>query len=562
MATDLFGGTIRLKDGWDLVHFRLLGELELESGGRVIRLRGPRLRSLLAYLLVNRNRTVPRDHLIDALWGARPSPRGSHRLEELVSRLRGVVGREAGSRIETTPGGYRLHVAPQELDIDRFERLVATGRRALAAGDADTAIEHFRKGLDEWNGPAFGELVYEPFVVQEAARLEELRLDALEAMFEAELRSGGHEDVVSELEAFVATHPLREHARAQLMRALYAYGRQADALDAYRAGYRLLTEQGLEPEAELRHVQASILQLEPNDREPADLPVTRYVHNRDVAIAYQVLGEGPYDVVYMAPFVTNVELAWQVPGLAEFLRRLGSFGRLVRFDKRGTGMSDRVDPGELETGVDDVQTVMDAAVSTRAAIIGALEGGPLAILFAARHPERVWALVLWGTTARVAWATDYPFGVPRSELEPHVTEDERIWTEPGYAEARARAIGAANVPELASLWRQSATPGTVRALAQHYFEVDVRDVLRRIRVPTLVLCRAEEDSVAAQCRYLAEHIAGARCVFVPGSDRVMWGAGDSEPIVREIRGFLDEAWKQHLTAPQNRRPRSLSPGAL
>lgn len=535
-----------------LVRFRMLGELEVESGGRRIPVRGRRLRSLLAFLLVNRNRPLSRDVLVDALWTTRPPADAGHSLETLVSRLRRALGPEAASRLETTPGGYRLRVAARELDADRFERLFASARRARRAGDDTAALRQLREGLEEWRGPAFGELVYEPCLADEARRLEKLRLGALEAMFEAEVRSGRSEEIVPEIETFVAANPLREHARVELMRALYACGRQADALAVYRDGYLLLAEQGLEPGAELRHVQASILQQDPQlaqaDREPTAPPVTRYVRNDGVAIAYQVSGSGPYDIVYAPPFVTNVELTWQVPRWAELLGRFGSFSRLIRFDKRGTGMSDREDVGELETGVDDVRAVMDAALSTRAAIIGASDAGPLATLFAARHPERVWALVLWGAEARAAWAEDYPCGLPLSELESDLAEDERIWTEPGYAEARAHAIGAADSPELAALWRQSATPGVVRALEQHYFRVDVRDALPLVRVPTLVLNREGDDGAAAGSRYLADHIAGARHVVLPGADHVMFAAGDFEPIVNEIKSFLDSAWRQTGTA--------------
>jgi DNA-binding SARP family transcriptional activator/pimeloyl-ACP methyl ester carboxylesterase len=536
-----------------LVRFSLLGELEVESEGRSIRVPGRRLRSLLAYLLVNRNEAISRDRLADALWGGRSARGTSHALDELVSRLRHSLGPEAASRLETTAGGYRLRVAPQELDVDRFERLFAAGRRALAEGETETAEQRLSSALDEWRGDALGDLMYEPSFVEEAVRLEELRLDTLEAVFEAKLRSGKHAEMAPELEAFVAANPLREHARAQLMRALYDCGRQTDALDAFRTGYDLLAQQGLAPNSELRHVQAAILQHDPllsqdSQAAHANLPVTHYVRSGGVALAYQVSGGGPYDIVYAPPFVTNVELTWQVPRWAELLTRLGSFGRLIRFDKRGTGMSDRASVGGLDANVEDVRAVMDAALCPEAAIIGASEAGPLAILLAATHPERVWALVLWGTTARVAWAEDYPFGSPLSELERAVSESERIWTEPGYAEALAHSIGAPDAPELASLWRQSATPGVVREFKQQQFEVDVRDALPLVHVPTLVLNREGDDCAASGCRFLAEHIEGARHVVLPGSDHVMFAAGDFEPIAWEINGFLDRAWAQHTNA--------------
>ena len=539
-------------EGRDGVRFSLLGELEVESESRVIPLRGQRLRSLFACLLIHRNRTVSRDRLVDAVWGSQPVPGSAHRLEALVSRLRNSLGEEAGSRIETTPGGYQLRVEAGELDVDRFERLLASGRRALAKGDNERALACLRDALEQWRGPAFGELVYEPLAGAEAARLEETRLDALEALFEAQLRCGRPQEVMPQIEAVVAANPLREHARAQLMRALYGCGRQADALEVYRAGYRSLAQQGVEPAAELRHVQASILRQEPQLMSGAakgdDLPVTHYVRNDGVAIAYQVSGEGRYDIVYAPPFVTNVELTWQVPRWADLLRRLGSIGRLIRFDKRGTGMSDRVGVGDLDTGVEDLRVVMDAAPSVKAAIIGASEAGPLAILFAAAHPERVWALVLWATTARVAWAQDYPLGIAHSELERDVAEEERIWTEPGYAEELARSIGAPDATELAALWRQSAAPGVVDALAQQQFAVDVRDKLPLIRVPTLVLNREGDDRAASECTYLSEHIAGARHVVFPGADHVMFTAGDFEPLLDEIKGFLDEAWERESGA--------------
>jgi pimeloyl-ACP methyl ester carboxylesterase len=138
-------------------------------------------------------------------------------------------------------------------------------------------------------------------------------------------------------------------------------------------------------------------------------PVTRYARSGDVSIAYQVIGDGPFDLVWVPGSVSHVELAWQIPALASFLERLGSFCRLIRFDKRGTGMSDRVSGvANLETRMDDVRAVvMDAAGSQRAALLGTSEGGPMSVLFAATYPDRAWALTLWGSFPRVRWAPDY-----------------------------------------------------------------------------------------------------------------------------------------------------------
>src|SRR5690348_11896087 len=149
-----------------------------------------------------------------------------------------------------------------------------------------------------------------------------------------------------------------------------------------------------------------------------DLPETRYAQSGDVSIAYQVVGDGPFDLVYAPPFISHVELAWEIPGLATFFERLASFCRLIRFDKRGTGMSDRVGSlPTLETRMDDLRAVMDAAGSERAAILGVSEGGPMAILFTATYPDRAWALMLEGAFARRLWAPDYPWGTREEDFE-------------------------------------------------------------------------------------------------------------------------------------------------
>ncbi|HEY3207657.1 MAG TPA: alpha/beta hydrolase [Gaiellaceae bacterium] len=174
---------------------------------------------------------------------------------------------------------------------------------------------------------------------------------------------------------------------------------------------------------------------------------TRYARSGDVSIAYQVTGDGPFDVVYVPPFVSHVELAWEVPGIAAINRRLSSFSRLIRFDKRGTGMSDRVSGvPTLETRMDDVRAVMDAVGSERAALIGVSEGGPMSILFAATYPERAWALALCGTFASERWAPDYPFGIRDEEARREEEEVERNWGTPAAAAAVAQALAPSASP--------------------------------------------------------------------------------------------------------------------
>jgi class 3 adenylate cyclase len=280
-----------------------------------------------------------------------------------------------------------------------------------------------------------------------------------------------------------------------------------------------------------------------------EAPETRYAKSGDVSIAYQVLGDGPFDVVRIPPFVSHVELAWQVPSLAAYARRLASFSRLITLDKRGTGMSDRVSGvPTLEVRMDDVRAVMDAVGSERAALLGISEGGAMSLLFAATYPERAWALVLESAAARYLWAPDYAWGTPEHEYRRDIEEDEREWGTLEHSLALARLV----VPEapdeetlaFATMIRQSASPGAAAALRRMNMEIDVRSILPSIRVPTLVLNRADEEPFnVSSAAYLAANIPGATHVELPGSAHAMF-TGDPEPPLREIERFLKQAWEE------------------
>jgi class 3 adenylate cyclase len=285
-------------------------------------------------------------------------------------------------------------------------------------------------------------------------------------------------------------------------------------------------------------------------------PETHYAKSGDVSIAYQVVGTGPFDLVWVPAFITNVELAWQQPALAAFTRQLASFCRLIRFDKRGTGMSDRVGIATLETRMDDVRAVMDAVGSPRAALLGGSEGGPMSLLFAATHPERTLALVLWSSFPRYTWAPDYLFGLSEQEAEDEINEYLSSWND---LESMVKVIenfspnaDTQTKLALAASWRQSASPRDVEALCRMNSELDVRDVLSAITVPTLVMTRTGEHPVNAEgSRYLAEHISGARYVQFPGLDHLI-AAGDTQPILEEIRHFLGAASEADATPEPDR----------
>ena len=248
--------------------FRILGPLEVDDGGRAIPIVGGRQRALLAILLIHANEPVSADELIDVLWGDHPPASPRKGLQVQVSRLRKALG-EGATRLVTRPNGYLLQLEPGELDLDRCERFARQGREALASEDRTRAAEQLREALRVWRGPALAEFAFESFAQGEIGRLEELRLAVLEDRIDADLACGRHTELVGELEALVLEHPLRERLRRQFVLALYRGGRQAEALEAYRAAREtLIDELGLEPTPALRELEQAILTHDPGLRAP------------------------------------------------------------------------------------------------------------------------------------------------------------------------------------------------------------------------------------------------------------------------------------------------------
>ena len=251
------------------MEFRILGPLSVGDGGSEIALGGARPRALLAILLLHRGQVVLRERLIEDLYGSEPPPAAGKALHAHVSRLRRALGPSSG--LHTRAGGYALELQPGALDSERFEDLVEQGKRLRAAGRHDDAAAGLRQALALWRGPPLADFTYEDFAQGEITRLEALRLDAVEERVEADLACGRHAELVAELERLVGEEPLRESLRGQLMLALYRSDRQAEALEAYQAGRRLLTEGlGLDPGRALRELEGSILRQDP----ALDLPAT------------------------------------------------------------------------------------------------------------------------------------------------------------------------------------------------------------------------------------------------------------------------------------------------
>ncbi len=272
-------------------------------------------------------------------------------------------------------------------------------------------------------------------------------------------------------------------------------------------------------------------------------PHTRYAHSGDVNIAYQVMGEGPLDLVMVPGWVSHLEYAWEEPQAARFFQRLASFARFIRFDKRGTGLSDRVPDSALPTleqRMDDVRAVMDAAGSGRAALFGVSEGGVMTALFAATHPHRTVALILYGTYARRLWAPDYPWAPTPEQRQKFFELIQRDWG--GDVDISTMAPSMAGDETFRQWWatllRMGASPGAALTLAKMNSQADIRHVLPAIRVPTLVLHRrGDRDMSVEEGRYVASRIPGARFVELSGDDHVPY-VGNVDVLVDEIQEFL------------------------
>jgi len=269
----------------------------------------------------------------------------------------------------------------------------------------------------------------------------------------------------------------------------------------------------------------------------------RYARSGSISICYQVIGDGPFDVVFVPGFVSHVELLGEIPSFARAWQRLSSFARLIVFDKRGTGLSERT-PGipTLEERLDDVRAVMDAAGSERAALVSVSEGGPMSVVFAATYPERTRALVLWGSFARVLPAPDYP-----SSITPDLLDDAYPLIDKRWGDGRTTAglvysdalRDDAMLQVIARLERNAATPAAAVAALRFGTECDVRHVLPAVSAPTLVVHRTGDPFVPiAFGRYLADHIRGAKLVELPGDFHVGANERSNEDLHDAIEVFL------------------------
>ena len=548
------------------MEFSILGPVEASANGRPLALGGARAKAVLATLIVHANHVVGTDQLIDEVWPDMPAGNAAASLQVRLSGLRKLL-RSAGAedRLVTRAPGYLLRVGADELDARRFEEKILAGNGALAAGDPAGALEHLEQALSLWRGPALAG-IDAPSARTEAGRLEELRLGALESRAQALLDCGRLAELIADLESLTTASPLREKLWYQWMLALYRSGRQADALRTYRGLRSLLADQlGIEPGPELRELHGQILGQDPALDAPSRLhtaglapaPLTRYVKTPDgVHVAYQVLGQGPRDILFVPGLMSHLDLLWEDADTAGFFRRLATLGRLILFDKRDTGLSDRaVGNSSLDERISDVMAVLGAVESEQAVLFGYSEGAPMSILFTAAHPERVSALILGSAAARWTPAPDYPCGESTREMSETLRDiaanrwgqgDSIDW----YLPSRA---GSPHAREMFGRFeRLAVTPGAFLRLVAIILDIDVRAVLPAIHVPTLVIQRLG-DRITPPChgRYLASRIAGARYFEQPGDHSLRFaGGGDSDALFREIAEFLAGAPARQQSKPE------------
>jgi len=543
------------------VHFAALGALEVraDDGCEVVLPR--RQREVLARLLAAPNRIVAADQLLDELWDDPWSSGARSSLQAQVSRLRAALGgREA---IDGDRRGYRVTVtASAQLDVWRFEHLLGEGRRALQDGDPATARTHLEAALALWRGEPFAD-VDVPGVAAERARLDELRVIAEHDRAAAAIAAGDPADALAGLAPVLERRPWDERAWSLHVTALHACGRQADALRAYERCRRALADElGLEPGGELREVADRVLAQDPTLGAPTvppdaptrllpapdplrgdGLPPVRYASNDGLELAHRTVGDGPIDVAWVPDFLSHLDVMWEHPAPAHFLRGLAGLGRLVTYDKRGQGLSARV-PGHASADdrARDLLAVLDAVGSERAVLVGSSEGAEIATHAAVLAPARIAGLVIFGSgPVSEPGDGDGEWSLPMDQYVEWMDWAAERWGTGRTLEAIAPSVAG---DAEATAWygrveRQTATPTAIATYARENARTDYRSLLPHIRVPTLVLHRRDDPVPVAAGRYLGANIPGARYVELDGEDHLIW-FGDVDAVLAEIAAFVAE----------------------
>jgi DNA-binding SARP family transcriptional activator/pimeloyl-ACP methyl ester carboxylesterase len=471
---------------------------------------------LVQLLALARDRRLHRDEVLEALWPRLDPEAGAANLYKAASHARKGLGDTAAVVLR----GASVWLAPEAevtVDVDRYE---AEARTALETGDAVRCANAALLYDD-----LLPEARYEDWVIVVRGRLRALQLELLRK--------------AALWEQVLALDPLDQQAHRALMRRYAETGNRLAALFQFGHLRELLRrELGLEPDPETVDLYREFA-LGPPSPPPFVPPPIRYVRSGEVSIAYQVVGEGPPDLLMIPGWISHLALDWEEPTWVDWCERMTSFARLIRFDKRGTGLSDRP-PGvsTLEERMEDARAVLDDVAIDSAHVMGWSEGGPLGILLAATHPEAVRSLVLYGTQARFERDVDYPWGSTAEQNAAEIDSIRGEWGTEGSADFLAPRGDRRFAQQFEAYMRAGASPSAAAALQAANVRIDVRPLLARISVPTLVLSRRGDPiGPPAAARYMAERIRGARFVELDGDDHVMW-VGDIDTLLGEIEAFV------------------------
>lgn len=514
--------------------FWVLGSVEAIAADEPLPLSN-RQRALLAALLARSGEVVSADRLAELLWGDTQPADPVSALHSLVSRLRRILGPEV---LVTRPPGYALRPDQVEVDAVRFEDLVDQARQAPPA----VTVSLLDDALGLWRGTAFAEFADTDVARLAAIRLTEARLSAVEARAAALLECDRPAEALPSLEPFVAEHPLRERGRALLMRALYELGRHADALQSYQA-YKdhLADELGLEPSEPIRRLELEILRHDVTGT-PADPPPlaglrARYTSAGDRTIAYAEIGTGP-PLIALPAWVSSIEVtASGRDPRSSLLQRLAGHTRLALYDRYGTGLSRGGVPGDygLEPSVTELAAVI-RRIGGRASLLAMSQAGPVAIACAARHPELVDRLILFGTYASgpsVFTHTDLNRTLV-DMVRAHWGLGSRLMADlyrPGASDAAAL--------HLAQVLRDSAPREVAAGYLEAVYDIDVSDLLPQITAPSLVLHYNQDRVVPfAGARQLATALTRAHLIPLDGPYHLP-DAADLSAVVTAIQDFLE-----------------------
>jgi DNA-binding SARP family transcriptional activator len=525
------------------------GPPRLEHRGENVSISLRKALALLIYLAVRKGK-FSRDELATLLWpeSDQSSARANLRRtlyvinkdlgEEIVSSDKEIIFLDPEIDVWTDIEEFRRYVEesalPSESSMDNLSLRTKLLEKAAALYEGD-----FLAGFTLPDCPEFDEWQF-----FESENLRGSLASILQQLVSIYEIQGDFTQAIAHARHWLSLDPMHEPAHRLLM-ALYAKsGQHAAALRQYKECERILDQElGVPPQPETINLYQNIrLHREIEATPPAKKrPEVKYVASGDVYIAYVELGEGSVDIIFVSGYITHMEQVWELPEVLSFFEELAKFSRVITFDRRGVGLSERVGyPPTLEDTLDDMLAVMGATGSKHPVLFGYLEGGPNCMLFTATYPERVSGLILYGTRAKWTHSEDYPWTLTREQYGRWLQYICENWGEP--VNLRAYAPSRAHEPSFQDWWaklmRLASSPGGIKAVLEVMRDIDVRDILPAIRAPTLILQRRDDRAIrVGAARHLAGQIPGAKYIELEGEDHWFF-IGDSQSILREMRAFV------------------------